>query len=60
VLENTCIHQPVAAQVLLLQLLQIPPTDLYLYECKHTFHILNIKRNNTPHNKVEQLNRRVT
>jgi hypothetical protein len=33
--------------------------DRYLYEFKHTFHILNIERNNTLHNKIEQLTRRV-
>ena len=33
--------------------------NCYLYECKHTFHILNIERNNTPYNKTDQLNRHV-
>jgi hypothetical protein len=33
--------------------------DRYLYEFKHTFHNLNIEINNTPHNKVLQLNRHV-
>jgi hypothetical protein len=35
------------------------PMGRYLYEFKHIFHILNIERNNTPHNKIEQLNIRV-
>jgi hypothetical protein len=34
--------------------------NCYLYECKHTFHILNIERNNTPYNKTDQLNRHMT
>jgi hypothetical protein len=46
--DDTCLHQPAAAQDFLLQLPRTPPTDRYLYEFKHTFHILNIKRNNTP------------
>jgi hypothetical protein len=33
--------------------------DRYLYEFKHTFHNLSIDINNTPHNKILQLNRRV-
>jgi hypothetical protein len=57
--KDTCLHQPAAAQGLRLQLLQTPPTDRYLYEFKHTFHNLNIERNNTPHNKILQVNRRV-
>jgi hypothetical protein len=57
--EDTCLHQPTAPQGLLLQLPWTPPTDRYLYECKHTFHILNIEGNNTPHNKTNQLNRHV-
>jgi hypothetical protein len=53
------LRQPVAAQGLRLQLLRTSPTDHYLYECKHTFHIPKIERNNTPHNKIEQLKRLV-
>jgi hypothetical protein len=31
--------------------------DRYLYEFKHTFHKLNLKRNNTPHNRMQQISR---
>jgi hypothetical protein len=55
--EDSCLHQPAAAQGLRLQLLRILPTDRYLYEFKHAFHIPNGERNNTPHNKIEKLNR---
>jgi hypothetical protein len=42
-LDDTCLHQLAAAQGLLLQLPQTPPTDRYLYECKQTFQILDIE-----------------
>ena len=56
-LEDTYLHQLAAAQGLRLQLLRTPPTDCCLYEFKHTFHNLNIERNNTPHIKILELNR---
>jgi hypothetical protein len=57
--EDTCLHQPVATQSLLLQLPRTPQTDCYLYECKHTFTSLNQKINNTPYKKIDQLNMHV-
>ena len=45
--RDTCLHQPTAAQGLHLQLLRTPPTDLYLYEFKHTFHKFNTKEQYT-------------
>jgi hypothetical protein len=40
----------------LLQLPRTPPTNYYLYECNHIFHILKIEGNDTPHHETDQLN----
>jgi hypothetical protein len=42
-------HQTVAAQGLLLQLSRPSRTEPYLRDCEHTFNILGIERNSTPH-----------
>ena len=45
--RDTCLHQPAAAQGLLLLSLRTPQLDRYLYEFKHIFHYFNSKRTYT-------------
>ena len=45
--RDTCLHQPAAAQGLLLRALRALQPDRSLYEFKHTFHIFNTKEQYT-------------